>query len=146
MDFLKLLATAIVVFAIGAGLGYYYAPDKIKVQEKIVEKEVVKKEEYKKKTKKYDKDGKLVEESEETGNKQTNSNTSKNESSSEKEKTRKMWALKGGIAFNPRDMSANLIPRIGAEVRLPIFDSWFGVEADFNINRPLIGTYVKVEF
>lgn len=143
MNYLKLLAAGIILLAVGGGLGYYYAPDKIKIQEKIVEKIVIEKDE--KVVKKYDPiTGKLIEETKETKEKETN--TSQKNKSTEKEKTQKHYAIKGGAAINPRDLSGKLIPRVGGEMRLPIFSSWVGVEADINIDRPLVGAYLRLEF
>lgn len=147
MDFLKIAALVIVAAALGVGFGYALAPDKIKIEEKIVEREVTKKEDYLKNTKEYDPaTGKVVKETNESGTKVTNSETTKTDKTTEKEKTRKLWAAKGGVAINPRDLNAKIIPRVGAEVRLPIFDSWAGIEADVNLDKPLLGAYLRVEF
>lgn len=141
-NIIKILGIVLIALAVGGGLGYYYAPDKIKIKEKIVEKIVTEKDE--KITKKYDPNsGKLVEEIKETKEKETN--TSKNSKSTEKEKTKKHYAVKAGAAIDPRN-DAKLTPRVGAEMRLPFFNSWVGAEVDININRPLIGGYLRVEF
>lgn len=146
MNYLKLLLAGLILLAIGGGLGYHYAPEKVKEVEKIVEKEKIVKEEYKKKTKKYDKDGKLIEESEESGNKESKTNEQKKEKEIEKIKDKKMYAVKGGAVINPRDLSGKVIPRVGVEMRLPLFNSWVGAEADINVDRPLIGGYLRLEF
>lgn len=144
-NILKIIAAVILALALGYGLGYFYSPSKIREVEKIVEKEKVVKEEKKKVTEKFDKStGKLIERIEETGNKETNVNTKKKEKELEKQKDQKMWAAKAGVAVNPFDNS--LTPRVGGEVRLPIFNSWAGLEADINIDRPLLGVYLRLEF
>lgn len=142
-NILRLLGVGILAMTIGVGLGYRYAPDKIKIQEKIVEKEVVKKEEYSKKTKKYDKDGKVVEESEEKGTKQTDVNTKKTDKTTEKQKTQKNYAIKAGIAKSLTN-SDNPTYRVGAEVRLPVFNSWLGGEIDTDDVKA--GVYLRMEF
>jgi hypothetical protein len=146
MDNLKLIGLGIVLVIAGYGIGYFAAPDKIKIEEKIIEKEKTVKEENKKVTEEYDPNtGKVTKRIEETGKKETNTNSTQKDKTTEKEKTRKMWALKGGVALDPRkDMK--LTPRVGGEVRLPIFNSWVGVEADINIDRPLVGAYLRLEF
>lgn len=144
MNYLKLILAGIVILTIGTGIGYWLAPEKVREVEKIVEKEKVVKEEYKKRTKKFDKDGKLKEETEETGTKESKTNTEKKTTEKETIKEKKIWAAKSGVAINPRDNS--LTPRIGGEVRLPLFNSWIGVEADINVDRPLIGGYLRLEF
>lgn len=148
MDFkniLRLLGIGLLALTIGIALGYHFAPDKIRIQEKIIEKEKIVKEEYTKKTKKYDKDGKVIEEIDEKGSKQTDINTKKTDKTTEKEKTQKHYAIKGGAVLNPRDPNG-IIPRVGAEMRLPFFNSWIGAEVDINVNKPLVGGYLRVEF
>ena len=146
MNYFKLALAGIIILAIGTGIGYFMAPDKIKIEEKIVEKIKTIVEENKKVTEKFDPaTGKVVERIQETGTKQTNVNTTKNEKTTEKEKTRKMWAVKAGVAkqLNSTD---GYIPRLGGEVRLPFFNSWLGVEADLVLDRPTLGGYLRVEF
>lgn len=146
MDKAKLALYALIILGVGYGFGYYLAPDKVRVEERIVEKEKIIKEENKKVTEKFDPStGKVVERIEETGKKETNVNTNKKEKIEEKIKDKKLWAAKGGVATNLRD-PGKLVPRVGAEVRLPIFNSWVGVEADIDVNRPLVGGYLRVEF
>lgn len=142
---LQLLTIGIVTLAIGYGLGYFYAPEKVREVEKIVEKEKIVKEEYKKRTKKFDKDGKVVEETEETGTKESKTNTEKKTTEVEKVKEKKMWSAKGGIALSVKDPN-KIIPRVGFETRLPIFNSSLGLEQDINLNNPLTGIYLRVEF
>lgn len=144
---LKLLFALVIAIAIGYGLGYFYSPSKIKVVEKVVEKEKKTTEENKKITEKFDPNtGKLTERIEETGKKETETNTKKTDKESEKQQNKKMWAAKAGGVVNPRDLEHSIVPRIGAEVRLPIFDSWIGAEADISIDRPLLGLYLRLEF
>lgn len=143
MNYLKLVLAGLIIFALGSGLGFYFSPDKIKIQEKIVEKTVTEKDE--KTTKKYDPNtGKLIEEIKEIKEKETN--TSKKDKSTEKEKTKKHYAIKGGVAVNPRDLQGKLIPRVGGELRLPFFNSWVGAEIDVNVDKPLLGVYGRIEF
>ena len=146
MDFkniLRLTLSVIVALAVGGGLGYYYAPDKIKTVEKVVEKTI--KEKDTKNTKRYDPiTGKLIEEVAETKDKETNIET--NEKTVEKTKSQKQWAIKGGVAINPRDLTSKLIPRIGFESALPIFQISAGVEVDINTNQPLVGLYLRMPF
>ena len=126
---------------IGGAVGYFYAPDKIKTVEKIVEKTI--KEKDTKNTKRYDPiTGKLIEEIAETKDKETNiESTSK---TTEKSKSQKQWAVKGGVALNPKDLSGKLVPRIGFETALPIFQASAGIEADINIDNPFdLDTYTK---
>lgn len=143
---LKTIAFAALTLVAGYGLGYFYAPDKIKVEEKIVERTKIVKEESKKNTYKYDpQTGKLIEHVEETGQKVTSTDSSSVQKVSEKEKTRKMWALKIGGA-KTLNKSDDPTARVGAEVRLPFFDSWFGTEADLSIDQPKLGAYFRLEF
>ena len=140
MDFSSMLKTAaavLIALVIGGGLGYYYAPEKIKTVDKIVEKEVTKvvHEKFDPTT------GKVIERT-------TTDETKNNTSTKTKEeilKTKKHYAVKGGVAMDPRD-NMKLIPRVGAEVRLPIFDSWAGIEGDVNLAHPILGAYLRVEF
>lgn len=138
MDTFKKLLIALGLLGLAYGAGYYYSPQKIKEVEKVVEKEVIKTVHDK-----YDPvTGKIIEHTETTDTKDTKSDKSKIETV----KPKKLYALKGGAVINPRDLSGKLIPRAGAEVRLPFFDSWAGLEADINIDRPLVGAYLRVEF
>lgn len=148
MDFkniLRLLCVGLLALTIGAALGYRFAPDKIKIQEKIVEKEKIIKEEYSKKTKKYDKDGKIIEEIDEKGSKQTDINTKKMDKITEKEKTQKHYAVKAGVVKSVKNLG-NPTYRVGAELRLPVFNSWVGGEVDIDIKDPKAGLYLRLEF
>ena len=147
MNYLKLSLIGLGIFAIGLAIGYSQMPDKIKTVEKIVEKETTKKEEYKKTQKRYDpKTGKVIEETQETGTKETNSNETKTDKTTEKSKSRKLYAVKVGAAINPRDLTAKAIPRVAGEIALPFFNTWVGIESDLNISRPLLGVYGRMEF
>lgn len=138
MDTFKKLLIALGLLGLAYGAGYYYSPQKIKEVEKIVEKQVIKivHEKYDPTT------GKLVERTETTDTKDTSTNKSKVETL----KPKKLYALKGGAVINPRDIQGKIVPRVGAEVRLPFFDSWAGLEGDINIDRPSVGAYLRVEF
>ena len=138
MNYLKLLLAGLILLAVGGGLGYYYAPEKIKTVDRVVEKEVVKTVH-----EKYDPvTGKVVERTESTETKDKTSKSTKEEIL----KTKKQYAVKAGAVINPRDISGKIIPRVGAEVRLPFFSSFAGLEGDINIDRPLIGAYLRLEF
>jgi hypothetical protein len=146
-NILRLLAVGIVALAIGYGTGYFYSPTKVREVEKIVEKEKKTVEENKKIVERFDPNtGKLTERIEETGKKETETNTKKKEKELEKQQNKKMWAFKAGGVVNPRDLEHSIVPRVGTEVRLPVFNSWLGAEADISINRPLFGLYLRVEF
>jgi hypothetical protein len=140
---------ALIVVAVGAlgyGAGYFYAPDKIKVKEKIVYKTKRVKEENRKETKKYDPvTGNLIEETVETGTKETNTDTIKRDKKKETIKSKKMWALKAG-GYTPVTDPGKIRPRVGGEFRLPVFSSWVGVEADIDIKDPTAGVYLRLEF
>ena len=146
MDKLKLVGYFVLAAVIGAGLGYYYAPDKVRIQEKIVEKTKIIKQEDKKITEKFDPStGKIVERIEETKNKETSVNQTDKEKTKETLKTKKSYALKGGVAV-PLDDFNKQIPRVGAEIRLPFFNSWAGLEADVDMKSPKLGAYLRLEF
>lgn len=144
-DLFKVFLSILVALSIGLGLGYYMAPDKVVIQEKIVEKEVTKKEEYKKKTKKYDPDtGKIIEDTEETGTKESNSNSTKTDKTEEKSIDKKYYAIKAGVVV-PVTKLDNPTYRVGGELRLPLFNSWVGSEVDIKMN-PNVGLYLRMEF
>lgn len=143
MNYLRLILGGLILLALGIGLGYYFSPSKIKIQEKVVEKIVTEKDE--KITKKYDpKTGKLTEEVKETKEKETN--TSKTSKTTEKSRDQKHYAVKAGAVFNPKDLNAKLTPRVGLEIRLPFFSSWAGVEGDISVSKPNLAVYGRVEF
>jgi len=137
MNILKIIAIGLVLFALGIGMGYYLSPERIKTVEKIVEKEVTKivHEKYDPVT------GKVIERTETDSTKKT----TEKKTTEKTLKTKKHYALKGGVAIDPRD-GIKLIPRVGAEVRLPFFDSWAGLEGDINLARPIVGVYLRLEF
>lgn len=142
-NILKLIGVALVALAIGGILGYYQAPDKIKIQEKIVEKTVHEKDT--RVTKEFDPvTGKITKEVDETKDKQTN--TESKDKTTEKSKDSKHYALKGGVVVNPRSPADKPFARIGGEVKLPILPLWIGAEGDVNISRPLVGAYLRMEF
>jgi len=140
MDFkniLRLTLSVIVALAIGGGVGYFYAPEKIITKDKIVEKEVTKivREKFDPNT------GKVIEREviDET------KNSTETKTKEETLKSKKYYAIKGGVAADPKD-GMKLIPRLGAEVRLPFFNSWLGVEGDVNLAHPIVGLYGRMEF
>lgn len=142
----RLVLVGLLLLAIGLGIGYYLSPDKVREVEKVVEKIKVVKEKDETITKKYDPNtGKLIEEKKETKEKETNTESSKKEKEVEKTKEQKHYAVKGGAAIDPRD-SGKVIPRAGVELRLPFFNSWIGAEIDVNIDKPLTGIYLRMEF
>lgn len=140
MDFkniFKLIGAGLLLLTLGAGLGYFYAPEKIKTVDKIIEKEVTKivREKFDPNT------GKVVEREtiDET------KNTTETKTKTETLKPKKHYALKGGVAADPKD-GMKLIGRVGGEVRLPFFDTWLGVEGDINLAHPIVGLYGRMEF
>ncbi len=155
MNIFKKILIGLVVLALAYGAGYYFAPDKIKIKEKVVEKIVEVEKEINLKEKevieKYDPiTGKLIERIVRDKEKNSKKTEEKKETKKEKEKEtikeKKLYAVKGGAVVNPRDITGKLIPRVGAEMRLPVFNSWVGAEADINIDRPLVGAYIRLEF
>ena len=141
-NFLKLTLGGIILLVVGGGLGYYYAPDKIKVEERIVEKVIIQKDT--KDTKKYDPiTGKLIEETHEVKDKQTNVDTK--EKVTEKTKTQKTYAVKVGV-FKVVNNSDSPKPRVGVEIRLPFFNTWLGAEGDISSKDPTVGVYGRMEF
>lgn len=146
MDKLKLAIAAIVIMAIGVGVGRFTAPDSVKTGNKQTSDQSKTVEEGTKTTKKFDPEtGKVIEETTEKGTKTTTENSKTSEKTKETIRNKKMWAVKGGVAVDPRD-SMKLIPRVGGEIRLPLFDSWAGVEADVNLAHPILGAYLRLEF
>jgi len=142
-NILKMLAISIVAIAIGGVLGYTFAPDKVVIQEKIIEKTIVQKDE--KTTKKYDKDtGKLIEETKETKQKETN--VTKTDKSTEKTKSQKMYSVKAGVGINPRSLSDKPFYRVGSDVKIPVFPVYVGAEVDLSIDKPLTSLYLRMEF
>lgn len=141
-NILKLIGFGLVIFTIGVGLGFYYAPDVVKEishSDKKTDEDSETTE-----TEKYDPNtGKIIEKSKTT--KKSKTTEKSKDSSKEAIKTRKNYAVKGGVAFDPRD-NAKMIPRVGVEMRLPIFDSWIGVEGDINLAHPIVGAYGRLEF
>ena len=116
----------LISITVAYGAGVYFSPDKV--------------------TKKYDpRTGKLIEETVETGSKESTKDVVKKNKTKETSKNKKQWAAKGGVVINPRD-PGKLIPRIGAEMRLPLFSSWIGLEADIDIKEPKLGAYLRFEF
>jgi hypothetical protein len=136
-NILRLFGVSIVFLAIGGGVGYYYAPEKIVTKDKIVEKEVTKiiHEKFDPVT------GKVTER---TTTDETK-NTTETKSKVETLKPKKHYAIKGGVATDFKD-NMKLIPRAGVEIRLPFFDSWIGVEGDINLAHPIMGLYGRMEF
>lgn len=142
-NILKLLVVGLVALAIGGIVGYEYAPDKVKTVEKIVEKTVKEKET--KVTKEYDPNtGKVTKETTETKDKETNIES--HDKTTEKTKDQKHYAIKGGIVVDPRNLSDKPLARVGGEVKLPVLPVFLGVEGDLNVNRPLVGVYLRMEF
>jgi len=149
----KNILILLIVAALAAGAGYYFAPDKIKIQEKVVEKvvEVEKETNLKEKEviEKYDpKTGKLVERI--IRDKEKNSKKSEEKKETDKDKTvekikeQKHYAVKFG-AVAPLTKLENPSYRVGGELRLPIFNSWIGSEIDIKKN-PDLGVYLRMEF
>ena len=148
MSKLRLILIAILILVAGLGLGYYFAPDKIEIKEKVVYRTDVEKEETKTVTEKFDPNtGEVVERVTETGKKERTIDTIEQEKEEKREKTKKTYALKLGAATPLNgDIGRTIIPRVGGEVRLPFFNSWAGLEADVDIKRPSVGAYIRLEF
>jgi len=141
MDFkniFKLIGAGLLLLTIGVGLGYYFCPEKIVTKDKIVEKEVIKivHERFDPTT------GKVIER---TTTDETK-NTTETKTREETLKRQKQFALKGGVAINPRNLSGKLIPRVGFESAIPIFQMSAGVEVDINVDSPLVGVYLRLPF
>lgn len=146
MDYLRLLLAGLILLALGLGIGYYFAPDKIKTVEKIVtvEKKVV--EEHTKTTKEYDPTtGKITKETDETGSKVTDSESTKTDKETEKTKDQKHYAVKVGVAKTLTNADS-LVYRVGGELRLPFFNTWIGAEGDLKLKDPMLGIYGRMEF
>lgn len=149
MDLHKLLTEAliaIVALVFGLGFGYYMAPDKVvtvvntdntkKVDDNITTTV----------TKKYDPNtGKVTQETD-TTKKDTSTTTEKVvDKTTTKEKTQKNYAIKVGAVKTLNDTSKPF-PRVGAEVRLPFFNTWLGGEGDITLGHPTAGLYGRIEF
>jgi len=151
---LKNILILLVVAALGIGAGYYFAPDKIKIQEKVVEKVVEVEKEVNLKEKevieKYDPvTGKLV--SRIIRDKEKNSKKSEEKKETEKEKIvekikeQKHYAVKFGVA-SALNKAEKPVYRVGGELRLPFFNSWLGAETDIELDKPKLGIYGRMEF
>jgi len=145
---------ALLLIVVAYAVGYYYSPDKVKIQykEKIVYKTKTMKEENKKITEKYDsKTGKIIEKTTETGTKETAINTiqQNKDKTITKEKTQKNYALKLGERFSISYKDLKIKPDttvIGGEIRIPkiaFTPSWIGVDIDSNADA---GLYLRWEF
>lgn len=142
----RTILIALAALTIGSGIGYFYAPDKVKIEERIVERTKIVKEENTKSTYKYDPiTGKLIEHTEETGAKESSTDVTKTDKVTAKEKTQKQYAVKlgGSKSVTKADKP---VGRVGAEVRLPFFNSWLGAEADLDVGNPKLGAYLRLEF
>lgn len=143
---LKNIGAMLVVGSLGIGLGYYLSPTKIKIEEKIVEKEKITREQTKRVTEKFDiPTGKVTERTTEVGDKQTFQNKKTEETKKEKVRDKKQWAVKAGAqveVLNPSDY----VPVVGLETRLPLFDTFLGIEAIVDLDNPRAGMYLRLEF
>lgn len=146
MNYLRLGLLGLLLLVLSYGAGYFFAPDKVKTVEKIVEVEKKVIEQHTKVVKEYDPStGKLTKETDETGTKETNTETTKTDKETEKTKTSKTYAIKAGIAKVVSNTSKPF-PRVGGEVRLPFFNSWLGAEGDITLSQPTVGAYLRLEF
>lgn len=146
MDIFKKILIALGLLAGAYGAGYYFAPDKVKTVEKIVEieKEVITKE--REVIEKYDPiTGKLIERIVRDKDKKSKKSEEKNEKTVEKEKTKKHYAVKVGVV-QAITKAEKPTYRVGGEVRLPVFNSWAGLEADIDTSKPKLGAYLRMEF
>lgn len=146
MNIPRLILIGILLLVVGLGLGYYLAPDKVRVETKIVEKVKVVKEQDTKTTDKFDPNtGKVIEHTVEVGIKDTTINTDSKDKITEKTKTQKNYAIKVGVS-KVLTSTDSPTPRVGAEVRLPFFNSWLGAEGDLKLSKPEAGAYLRIEF
>jgi hypothetical protein len=142
MNILKLIGIGLLIGIVSYGMGYFFAPDKVRIEEKIVEKVVHEKDT--KVTKEYDPNtGKLTKEIEESKDKLTNIDSK--DKTVEKSKSQKTYAVKVGAVVNPRNLNAKIIPRIGLEIAVPFFDLFLGTETDISTN-PTVGLYLREAF
>lgn len=142
----KLTLGGIILLAVGSSLGYFYAPDKIKTVEKIVEVEKKVTEENHKTTKEYDPTtGKITKEVDESGTKTTDTSTTKTDKETEKTKTQKQYAIKGGVVHSLNKADA-LTYRVGVEMAIPLFGMSLGAEGDIDVNSPKAGIYARLPF
>lgn len=145
-EMLKNVSILIVVAVVAGGAGYYYAPSKVKIEEKIIEKEKEVNLKEKEVIEKYDPvTGKLVSRIIRDKEKNTKNKEDKSEKIIEKSKDQKHYALKFGLAqaFTKADKP---VYRVGGEIRLPFFNSWLGAETDIELDKPKLGIYGRMEF
>ena len=142
----KLTMAGIVILAIGAGLGYYLAPDKVVKVVDTDNKKTVDNNTTTTVTKKYDPNtGKVTEETNTTKNDSSVTTEKIVDKSTTKEKTQKTYALKVGAVKTLNDTSKPFA-RVGGEVRLPFFNTWLGADTDINLNHPAASLYGRIEF
>lgn len=134
----------LVVCALSYGAGYYTAPGKV-IIEKLTSDSTKKTGENNVKTvERFDpRTGKITERVHQKILKDTEQQQSKTFEHVEKTKAQKIYALKGGVAYQVGG-SKKEIYRGGAEVRLPL-DLWLGLETDIK-SDPAVGTYLRIEF
>lgn len=143
---LKYILTLLAVGSLGIALGYYLSPTKIKIEEKIIEKEKISREQTKRITEKFDAGtGRIIERTTETGEKQVLQNKKSEETKKEKVREKKQWAVKAGAQVEVLNPS-RYIPIVGLETRLPIFDTFIGIEAIVDLDNPRAGMYLRLEF
>lgn len=144
--YLVMAGALLVVYGVGLGMGYYMAPSKVKESNKTDSTDTKETEKTEKVTEKFDPvTGKVIEKTTETGTKKTNTKEKSTEKTVEKTKDSKLWAVKLGVAKTLTN-AEKPFPRLGAEVRIPFFNSWVGAEADIKLNNPTAGAYLRLEF
>jgi len=141
----KQILAALLILALGLGLGYYFAPNIVKITNKTDTKKDVNTENDQTITKKFDpQTGKVIEEKIETIQKKDTSTETIKEKTVDKEKTSPQWALKVGAVKDMTNLSKPY-PRVGAERRL-LGPFWLGGEADITPTAPSGGLYLRLEF
>lgn len=141
----KQILVALAILALGLGLGYYFAPNIVKVTNKVDEKKDVNTEDNQTITKKFDpKTGKVIEEKIETSKKKDTTTETIKEKTVDKEKVSPQWAIKVGAIKDLTNLSKPY-PRIGAERRL-LGPFWIGGEIDITQTAPSGGLYLRLEF
>lgn len=145
MNYLKLILGGLVIFVIGAGLGYYEAPTKTTTETKVDKSQDQSTQDDVTTTKKYDPTtGKVVEDTKMVSHKVDTKKETDTDKTKITEKTQTHYSIKVGVAKAVTNADP-ILYRIGGEIRLPFFNSWLGVETDLNLH-PVVGAYGRIEF
>lgn len=144
--YLSLIAAGLVVFVVGLGMGYYFAPSKTTTIVDTDNKKTVDQNTTTTVDKKIDPTtGKVIEVIETTKKDNSTSTEKQVDKTKITEKSQKHYAIKAGPTINLKDPT-KITPRIGGEVALPFFSSWLGVEGDIDPTAPKVGAYLRLEF